>query len=123
MVANGSNEVGSSTILVSNTVPSPTRTPRSVQQVSVSSRLTQFNKVNDQAMGDLHGFAGESHRVSGLTLGQNSGTHFTPTPWDPGHRLTMPQDITSVWDKEVVEPVCSHPEGTGFYCNLFLVPK
>ena len=66
MVAKGSNEVGRSISLVSNTVSSPPRTSRGVQQVSLSRRLTQFNNVwhhnfNDQAMGDLHGFAGGSH--------------------------------------------------------------
>jgi hypothetical protein len=43
MLAKGSSEVGSSSSLVRNTVPCPPRTPRVVQQVSVSGRLTQFH--------------------------------------------------------------------------------
>jgi hypothetical protein len=35
----------------------------------------------------------------------------------------MSQEITSLLDKEVVEPVSSHQCVTGSYCNLFLVPK
>ena len=52
-----------------------------------------------------------------------TGTRITPTPRDSARRRALCQEISSLLIKEVVEPVPYHLRGTGFYCNLFLVPK